>query len=83
MQDLLVILRGHYLQNLNMVLAFFIELKFCKSDFYSLNSLKICVVATYNFGSVYMSHDKSEVTQLVTCYCIHLIGQMHVSILYF
>ena len=32
---------------------FFIELKFCKSDFYSLNSLQKCKVANYNFDSVY------------------------------
>ena len=33
---------------------FFIEFKFCESDIYSLNGSKICMVATYNFASVYM-----------------------------
>ena len=31
----------------------FIELKFCESNFYFLNGSKNCMVATYNFGSVY------------------------------
>ena len=30
----------------------FIEFKFCESDFYFLNRIKNCMVATYNFGSV-------------------------------
>ena len=53
-QDLPVILKWHNLQSLDKALDFFIELNFCKSDLYSLNSLKKCKVAIYNFGSVYM-----------------------------
>ena len=55
MQGLPVILQLHNLQNLGKALDLFIEFKFCKSDFYFLNGSKNCMVATYNFGSVYTS----------------------------
>ena len=42
-----------YLQSLDKALELFIEFKFCESDFYFLNGDKNCMVATYNFGSVY------------------------------
>ena len=44
---------GHNLQSLDKALDLFMELKFCKSDFYFLNRSKNCMVATYNYGSVY------------------------------
>ena len=53
MQGLPVILKWHILQSLDKALGLLIEFKFCESDFYFLNGSKICVVATYNFGSVY------------------------------
>ena len=53
MQDLPVILKRHNLQSFDKALDFFMELKFCESDFYLLNGRKKCKVATYNFGSVY------------------------------
>ena len=52
-QDLPVILKLHNLQSLNKALDLFIEFKCCESDFYFLNGRKNCMVATYNFGSVY------------------------------
>ena len=42
------------LQSLGKALDLFIEFKFCESDFYFLNGSKNCMVATYNFGSVYI-----------------------------
>ena len=42
-----------YLQSLDKALDLFKEFKFCESDFYFLNGSKNCMVATYNFGSVY------------------------------
>ena len=54
MQGLPVILKCHNLQSLDKALDIFIEFKFCESDFYFLNGSKNCMVATYNFGSVYM-----------------------------
>ena len=42
------------LQSLDKALDLFIEFKFCESDFYFLNGSKNCMVATYNFGSVYI-----------------------------
>ena len=42
------------MQSLNKALDFFIELKFCKSDFYFLNRCKKCKVAIYNIVSVYI-----------------------------
>ena len=54
MQDLPVILNRHNLQSLDKALGLFIEFKFWESDFYFLNKSKNCMVATYNFGSVYM-----------------------------
>ena len=53
-QGLLVILKWHNLQSLVKALDLFIEFKFCESDIYYLNGSKNCLVATYNFGSVYM-----------------------------
>ena len=38
--------------SLNKALDLLIEFKVCESDFYFLNRSKICMVATYNFGSV-------------------------------
>ena len=54
MQGLPVIFKWHYLHNLGKALDLLIEFKFCKSDFYFLNGSKNCMVATYNFGSVYI-----------------------------
>ena len=53
-QGLPVILKWHYLQSLDKALDLFIEFKFCESDFNLLNGSKNCMVATYNFGSVYI-----------------------------
>ena len=53
MQGLPVILKWHNLQSLDKAFDIFIEFKFCESCFYILNGSKICMVATYNFGSVY------------------------------
>ena len=55
MQGPPVILKWHNLQSLDKALGLLIELKFCESDFYFLNRSKNCVVAAYNFGSVYMA----------------------------
>ena len=52
-QDLPIILKLENLQSLEKPLIFFIDLKFCKSNFYSLNRRKICKVVPYNSGSVY------------------------------
>ena len=52
-QGLPVILKWHNLQSLDKALDLFIEIKFCESDFYLQNGSKNCMVATYNFGSVY------------------------------
>ena len=54
MQGLPVILKLHNLQSLDKVLGLLIEFKFCESDFYFPKGSKNCVVATYNFGSVYI-----------------------------
>ena len=54
MQGLPVILKRHNLQNLDKALDLFIEFKFSESNFYFPNRSKNCMVATYNFGSVYM-----------------------------
>ena len=54
MQDLPVVLKRDNLQSLDKVFDFFIALKFCNSDFYFLNRLKKCEMATYNIVSVYM-----------------------------
>ena len=48
-----VILKWHNLQSQDKALDFFIEFKFCESDFYFLNGSENCMVATYNFCSVY------------------------------
>ena len=54
MQGLPVILKRHNLQNLDKALDLFIKFKFSESDFYFPNRSKNCMVATYNFGSVYI-----------------------------
>ena len=56
MQGLPVILKEHDLQSLDKSLDLFLEFKFCESDFYFLNGSKNCMVATYNFGSVYFEN---------------------------
>ena len=53
-QGLSVILKRHNLQSLDKALDLFIEYEFCESDLFFLNGSKTCMVATYNFGSVYM-----------------------------
>ena len=53
MQGLPVILKLHNMQSLDKALDLFLEFKFCESDFYFLNGSKNCMVATYNFDSVY------------------------------
>ena len=55
MQGLPVILKCHNLQSLDKALDLSIEFKFCESDFYLLNGSKNCIVATYSFGSVYIT----------------------------
>ena len=54
MQGLPVILKWNNLQSLDIALDIFMEFKFCESDCYFLNGSKNCMVATYNFGSVYI-----------------------------
>ena len=54
-QGLPVILKWNNLQSLDKALYLFIEFKFCESDFDLLNGSKNCMVATYNFGSVYVT----------------------------
>ena len=54
MQGLPVNLKRNNLQNLDKALDLFTEFKFCESDFYFPNGSKNCMVATYNFGSVYV-----------------------------
>ena len=53
-QGLPVILKWHSLESLDKALDLLIEFKFCESDFYFLNGNKKYMVATDNFGSVYM-----------------------------
>ena len=53
-QSLTVILKWHNLQSLDKALDLFIEFKFCESEFYFLNGSKNWIVATYDFGSVYL-----------------------------
>ena len=53
MRGLPDILECHNLQSLNKALDLLIEFKFYDRDFYFLNRSKTCMVATYNFGSVY------------------------------
>ena len=54
MQGIPVILKLHHLQSLYKVLDLSIEFRICESDFYFLNGGIKCMVATYNFGSVYI-----------------------------
>ena len=42
-----------YLQSLDKALDLFVKFNFCESDVYFLNRSKNCMVATYNFVSVY------------------------------
>ena len=60
MQGLLDILKLHNLQSLNKALDLLIEFKFCESNFYFLNRSKSCMVATYNFGSVYIERESES-----------------------
>ena len=53
MQGLPVILKWHNLLSLDKALDLFIEFKIGESEFYFLNGNKKCMVATYNFSSVY------------------------------
>ena len=55
-QGLPDILKLYNLQSFNKALDLLIKFKFCESHFYFLNRSKNCMVATYNFGSVYMFH---------------------------
>ena len=54
MRGLPDILDCHNLQSLNKALDLLIEFKFYERDFYFLNRSKNYMVATYNFGSVYI-----------------------------
>ena len=56
-QGLQIILKWHNLQSLDKTLDLLIEFKFCDRDFYFLNGSKNCMVATYNFGSVYIKQN--------------------------
>ena len=53
MQGLPIILKLYNLQSLDKAFDLFIEFKFCESNFYFLNGSKNCMVATYNFHTVY------------------------------
>ena len=77
MQGLPVILKITYLQSLNKALDLFIYFKFCKSDFYFLNGSKNCMVATYNFGSVYIDFSTKK---LLKYKIIYLPTQSHQTI---
>ena len=57
-QNLPFIFKWHILQSLEKALDLFIEYKFYESDFYFLNGSKNCMVATYNFGSVYTQNQE-------------------------
>ena len=84
------ILKQHNLQSLNKAVDLLIEFKFCESDFYFLNRSKNCMVATYNFGSVYsmfrhqqchaQSNEKQTKT-LIIYFCYHMHPYMYVPIL--
>ena len=54
MRGLPDIFECHKLQSLNKALDLHIEFKFYERDFYFLNRSKNCMVATYDFGSVYI-----------------------------
>ena len=45
------------MQSLDKTLDLLIEFKFCDRDFYFLNGSENCMVATYNFGSVYIKQN--------------------------
>ena len=60
MLGLPVILKRHNLQSLDKALDLFTEFKFCESDFCFLNGSKNCMVATYNFGSVYITQTTTQ-----------------------
>ena len=64
------ILKWHNLQSLNKALDLLIEFKFCESDFYFLNRSKNCLVATYNFGSVYIQRFTLKEV-VIPCYITH------------
>ena len=59
MRGLPDILECHNLQSLNKALDLLIEFKFYERDFYFMNRSKNCMVATYNFGSVYVKRFSS------------------------
>ena len=59
------ILRQIYGQAKDSITESFAVFKFCESDFHFLNGSKNCMVATYNFGSVYIVY-KSYATILLT-----------------
>ena len=63
----------HNLQSLDKALGLFKEVKFCESDFYFLNGSKKCMVATYNFGSVWIEF--RFMTVLQPRYVIYRRGQ--------
>ena len=65
MQGLPGILKRHNLQSLNKALDLPIEFKFSESDFYFLNRSKNCMVATYNFGSVYIYY--AGISKIICC----------------
>ena len=53
-----------YLQSLDRALDLFIEFKFCESYFDFLNESKNCMVATYNFGSVYIMFGQDKMRKI-------------------
>ena len=69
MHDLPLVSKCHNLQNLDKASDLFIEFKFCESDFYFLNGSKNCMVATYNFGSVYVCVHILLLQYLLVRYC--------------
>ena len=80
-QGLPIILKWHNLQSLIKALDLFIEFKFCESDFYFLNGNKNCMVATYNFGSVYiLEHNlKSEKKYLLFNYSWNFLSSLRIE----
>ena len=77
MQGLPVILKCHNLRSLDKALDISIEFKFCESDFYFLNGSKNCMVATYNFGSVYKSTTKQPYPEGISKYALYIWRNFH------
>ena len=83
------ILKGHNLQSLNKALDLLIEFKFCESDFYFLNRSKNCMVATYNFGSVYMDRRgpihfySAMLVEMFTCLFVYLRNYIFLILCFF